>query len=301
MVSCRASGFLLSAGRCNLTALPEGEWFCGQHCEALHNYLRVRPERRRVPSLSIHPLARVVAGMRYRCRSPQTKRARVRSLAPQDTVVGGPFPLSSLVADAAPSLSLQFMRGRRWGDPRACGRILDQALSILEDSFDPIEDVLSGQDLLPIMVGAETFDEHDYTGMYSVVLMDEGRPVSAATVRFFGQRLAEVPLVATAEKARRKGYAAVLMGALEATASRCGVEQLVLPVRAPPQPVSPVCSDPPPPCAAVPGCAVCFTLPVPLASLSPFNSPGRDGGGGHVGQQLWFPAHERGGAGSLGG
>lgn len=144
-------------------------------------------------------------------------------------MIGGPFPLTSLIPESSPGLSLQFIRGRRWGDPRACGKVLDQALAILQDSFDPIEDVLSGQDLLPIMVGAETYEEHDYSGIYSVVLSDDGRAVSAATVRFFGKKLAEIPLVATAEKARRKGYAGVLVGALEATASRCGVERLVLP------------------------------------------------------------------------
>ena len=44
----------------------------------------------------------------------------------------------------------------------------------------------------------------------------QNKPVAAAVLRVFGPQLAEVPLVATRNDARRQGHARVLMRAIEA-------------------------------------------------------------------------------------
>lgn len=47
---------------------------------------------------------------------------------------------------------------------------LKKAADILQESFDPIIDLTTGRDLLPVMVYAQELGAWDYTGMYSVLL-----------------------------------------------------------------------------------------------------------------------------------
>ena len=183
-------GCLRCVGRCDLSALPVGDWFCEPACARLHETL----------------LARVVAG---------------------------PQPLADLLPGALPGFTLQLLRGRRGGgEPAATRAGLAAALAILQDSFDPIADAGTGRDHLPLMVSARAAadeDQADYRGMHTAVLRLDGAAVSAATVRFFGVSLAEVPLVATAENARRRGHAQLLVAGLEALAHAGGAARLVLP------------------------------------------------------------------------
>lgn len=41
---------------------------------------------------------------------------------------------------------------------------------VAQESFDPILDVVTGQDLLPRMVYAETLGDWDFQGMHTLVL-----------------------------------------------------------------------------------------------------------------------------------
>jgi hypothetical protein len=66
-----------------------------------------------------------------------------------------------------------------------------------------------------MMVHSESVKEHDFQGMYTVMLYHKGKPVSVATMRVFGTFLAEMPLVATRECARREGHCRALMAAIE--------------------------------------------------------------------------------------
>lgn len=59
--------------------------------------------------------------------------------------------------------------------------------------------------------------------------MLQGKPVAAALVRVFGQRMAELPLVATRYAVRRQGHARVLMNAIEGLLAATGVQALSLP------------------------------------------------------------------------
>ena len=115
------------------------------------------------------------------------------------------------------------------GDAKLLAKALDAVLEILSDSFDPILDVASGQDLLPLMVTAEVARDHDFGGMHALLLRRGGAPVSAAVFRVFGAGLAELPLIATASSARRAGHCAVLLAAAEALLAEWGVARLALP------------------------------------------------------------------------
>ena len=86
---------------------------------------------------------------------------------------------------------------------------------VLQESFDPIIDKATKENLLLLMTKAEVKGEYDYRGMYTALLTHQGRAVCAAVFRAFGAQLAEVPLVATKADARRQGHCRVLMNAFE--------------------------------------------------------------------------------------
>lgn len=89
------------------------------------------------------------------------------------------------------------------------------AWQVLQESFDPIIDKATKENLLLLMTKAEVKGEYDYRGMYTALLTHQGRAVCAAVFRAFGAQLAEVPLVATKADARRQGHCRVLMTAFE--------------------------------------------------------------------------------------
>lgn len=129
-----------------------------------------------------------------------------------------------------PRYSLHLLQGAPPGD-LAARQTLASVQRVLSDSFDPILDVSTGEDLLPLMVaaGATRAGEHEFAGMHACLLRCGGQPVSAAVLRVFGSGLAELPLVATASNARRQGHCAVLLRALEDLLVRMGVRRVALP------------------------------------------------------------------------
>ena len=86
---------------------------------------------------------------------------------------------------------------------------------MLQESFDPIIDKATKENLLLLMTKADVKGEHDYRGMYTALLTHQGRGVCAAVFRAFGAQLAEVPLVATKDGVRRQGHFRILINALE--------------------------------------------------------------------------------------
>lgn len=86
---------------------------------------------------------------------------------------------------------------------------------MLQESFDPIIDKATKENLLLLMTKAEVKGEYDYRGMYTALLTHQGRAVCAAVFRAFGAQLAEVPLVATKADARRQGHCRILMAQFE--------------------------------------------------------------------------------------
>ncbi|KAK9810346.1 hypothetical protein WJX72_009121 [[Myrmecia] bisecta] len=135
-------------------------------------------------------------------------------------VLAGPVPISG-------DHTWQLLRGK--DGTHATTWALKSAAELLQESFDPIIDIISGQDLLNVMVYAQELGEWDYTGMYTAVLRHKGKPVAAAVFRVFGPQLAELPLVATRLTARRQGHARVLIRAFEAMLAQAGVQCLSLP------------------------------------------------------------------------
>ncbi|GLI61577.1 hypothetical protein VaNZ11_003959, partial [Volvox africanus] len=136
-----------------------------------------------------------------------------------------------------PAYRWQFIRGR--DGTKATARALKTVLEILQESFDPIIDNGSGEDLLPRMVHAESAGDYDFQGMYAILLRyrgadkeARGRPVLAALVRVLGSSMAEIPLVATRYDCRRQGHLRALVEGLRHRLIALGVRAMVLPATA---------------------------------------------------------------------
>eukprot|EP00736_Rhodelphis_marinus_P011306 Rmarinus@m.19206 len=108
-------------------------------------------------------------------------------------------------------------------------RLLAQALKVIQDSFTPILDPFTKQDVIPLIVHGRQHGQLDYRGFYCAVLVDGGKVVTAATLRVFGQEVAELPLIATEESAQRSGYCKILVRTLEQLLMSYGVKQFELP------------------------------------------------------------------------
>ncbi|CAG9464154.1 unnamed protein product, partial [Pedinophyceae sp. YPF-701] len=123
--------------------------------------------------------------------------------------------------------SWQVMQGKNRGG--TSGWDLRAVLKILQESFDPIMDLSTNTDLLPIMVQGGSHGDYDYSSVYTMALRFRGKPVVAAVFRVFGEEVAELPLIATKSDARREGHARVLMNIFEELLVALGVRRLALP------------------------------------------------------------------------
>ena len=111
---------------------------------------------------------------------------------------------------------------------------LGVALSVMHECFEPAKDPLTKRDIVEdVIFGRESeLKRLNFRGFYVVVLEQNGEMISVALVRIFGDKLAEVPLVATRFRFRRMGMCGVLMKELEKQLGDLGVERLALPAAA---------------------------------------------------------------------
>jgi len=107
---------------------------------------------------------------------------------------------------------------------------LNVALGVLYEGFNPTIDALSGRELIKDVVFS-TDSEHrrlNFRGFYTVILEKMGEVISVATIRIYGQKVAEIVFVATKEQYRGRGMCRLLMDELEEQLTRLGVGRLVL-------------------------------------------------------------------------
>ncbi|KAL2941761.1 Increased DNA methylation 1 [Bienertia sinuspersici] len=108
---------------------------------------------------------------------------------------------------------------------------VSQVLNVFHECFEPIIEPHTGRDLVADIVynSGSKFRRLDFHGFYVIALVDGEELVCVATIRIHGQKVAEMPLVATRFKYRRKGMCRILMDELEKMLVEMGVERLVLP------------------------------------------------------------------------
>ncbi|XP_021734586.1 uncharacterized protein LOC110701274 [Chenopodium quinoa] len=108
---------------------------------------------------------------------------------------------------------------------------VSQALNVFHECFEPILEPHTGRDLVADIVynSGSKFRRLDFHGFYVIALVNGEELVCVATIRIHGQKVAEMPLVATPFKYRRKGMCRLLVEELEKMLVEMGVERLVLP------------------------------------------------------------------------
>ncbi|GAV66597.1 PHD domain-containing protein/Agenet domain-containing protein [Cephalotus follicularis] len=108
---------------------------------------------------------------------------------------------------------------------------LHVALTVMHECFEPVREPCTGRDLVKDVIfsrGSE-LNRLNFRGFYTVLLERKEELISVATVRIYGEEVAEVPLVATRLKYRRLGMCRILMNELETKLMGLGVKRLVLP------------------------------------------------------------------------
>ncbi|KAE8704139.1 Galactose oxidase/kelch repeat superfamily protein [Hibiscus syriacus] len=105
------------------------------------------------------------------------------------------------------------------------------AVEVMHECFEPSEAVGTGRDVVEeVIFGRPSkLKRLNFRGFYTMILEDNDDLVSVATLRVHGNKVAEMPLVATRFGHRRRGMCRVLMDELEKNLVKLGVEMLVLP------------------------------------------------------------------------
>ncbi|XP_025628885.1 increased DNA methylation 1-like [Arachis hypogaea] len=108
---------------------------------------------------------------------------------------------------------------------------LNVALGIIHECFEPIIDPVFGRDFAADIMFSRysLLPRMNFTGFYTVILERNDEVISVANTRIYGQKLAEVPLVATRDQYRNRGMCRILMDQLEKLLVKLGVERLLLP------------------------------------------------------------------------
>ncbi|KAL6603385.1 hypothetical protein ACP70R_043746 [Stipagrostis hirtigluma subsp. patula] len=190
-------GCLKEHNMADLTALPEGAWYCSTDCvrinQTLHDLLSRGAEPVPVVDMDL---------IKKKCEE------------------------KGLNKDGDLDVRWRVLKDKSSADSKL---VLSKAVAIFHESFDPIIQVTTGRDLIPAMVYGRSARDQDYTGMYCAVLTVGNTVVSAGLFRIMGVEIAELPLVATSRDSQGLGYFQALFACIERLLASLKVKHFVLP------------------------------------------------------------------------
>ncbi|KAL5716525.1 hypothetical protein ACHQM5_018202 [Ranunculus cassubicifolius] len=107
---------------------------------------------------------------------------------------------------------------------------LSVALLVMQECFEFIKQTHT-KDLVKDIIfnRMSILKRNDFRGFYTVLLERDDEVISVATMRIFGGKVAELPLVVTRPQHRKQGMCRILMNFLEKKLAELGVERLILP------------------------------------------------------------------------
>ncbi|KAL8092220.1 uncharacterized protein LOC141720564 [Apium graveolens] len=108
---------------------------------------------------------------------------------------------------------------------------LNVAVRVMHECFHPFKELRTGNDLVEDVIFNRRSEQHhlNYEGFYTILLEKNDELITVATVRVLGEKVAEVPLVATRFLYRQRGMCRTLMNELEKVLVQLGVQRVVLP------------------------------------------------------------------------
>ncbi|XP_047333423.1 increased DNA methylation 1-like [Impatiens glandulifera] len=108
---------------------------------------------------------------------------------------------------------------------------LNVALNVMHECFEPVKDPETQRDLVEdvIFCRRSELNRLNFQGFFTVILEKNDEMVSVANVRIHGEKVAEMPLVATRFQYRRSGMCRILINELEKMLMELGIQRIVLP------------------------------------------------------------------------
>ncbi|KAH7523730.1 hypothetical protein FEM48_Zijuj06G0042800 [Ziziphus jujuba var. spinosa] len=239
---CHYQGELIICDRCpstfhpncvGLSEVPDDEWICPSCCcgvcgECVEDLLICHQCELKYHTGCVKDNARIVnfqgrqsKGDWFCSRECENVCLGLKKILGKSLPVGGDKKLTWTLLKSKNSSNASLKSSEK----------LNMALKVIHECFEPCKDPYNNRDVAEDVVFNNESDLRrlNFKGFYMVVLEKGDDLVTVATVRIYGERLAEVPLVATRFQYRRLGMCRVLMNELEKQLSVLGVEKLTLP------------------------------------------------------------------------